>query len=190
VAGGPGLFAGTAGFYSRYRPGYPAAVFDVISDEAGLDGSSEVLDLGCGPGTMTLPLADRAGAITAVDADHEMLDEGARLAVQSGHDNIRWVHLVAEDFDDQPATYRAVVIGSAFHWMSRDLVAAKAHRLLAPGGVLAVIGNPTPAHPGSPTPWSRGSDCHRAGPMDAQLGGVAKRRWAVASRAGDRRKPI
>jgi hypothetical protein len=93
---------------------------------------------------MTLPLADRAGTITAVDADREMLDEGARLAVQSGHDNIRWAHLSAEDFEDQPATYRAVVIGSAFHWMNRDLVAAKAHRLLARGGVLAVVGNPTP----------------------------------------------
>ncbi len=29
---------------------------------------------------MTLPLADRAGTVTAVDAEREMLDEGARLA--------------------------------------------------------------------------------------------------------------
>jgi ubiquinone/menaquinone biosynthesis C-methylase UbiE len=82
--------------------------------------------------------------VTAVDLDQEMLDEAARLANERGQRNVRWVLSSAERFDDEPSSYRLVVIGSAFHWMDRPVVAAKAHQMLDHKGLLAVLGNPTP----------------------------------------------
>ena len=137
-------FAGTAGFYARYRPTYPEGVWDLLVDEADLGETSSVLDLGCGPGTATLPLARRAGQVTAVDAEPEMLDQGRMAAAAAELGNVRWVHGTAETFDGEPGAYQLVVIASAFHWMDRPAVAAKCHRLTAPGGLLAVVGNPTP----------------------------------------------
>jgi 2-polyprenyl-3-methyl-5-hydroxy-6-metoxy-1,4-benzoquinol methylase len=143
VDGHVGHFGGTARFYANYRPSYPEEVWGLLGREARLTGSSSVLDLGCGPGTAALSLADRVGSITAVDPDLEMLVEGRRTAALAGIDNVRWVHETAEDFEGQPGGYRLVVIASAFHWMDRRTVAANCHAALEPAGVLAVLGNPT-----------------------------------------------
>lgn len=137
-------FAGTARFYAACRPSYPAAVWDLLGREAGLDPSSHVLDLGCGPGTAALALARRVSAVTAVDADGDMLDEGRRAAAAAGVGNVRWVRALAEEFTDRRGRYQLIVIASAFHWMDRPVVARNCHTLLAPGGVLALLGNPTP----------------------------------------------
>ena len=141
-----GPFDGLARFYAGFRPGYPAPVFDLLIAEASLTSSSRMLDLGCGPGSVAIALAGRVQSVTGVDMDEEMLAEAARLAAERGLGNLRWVLARAEEFDDEPGTYQLVVIASAFHWMDRPVVAAKAHSLLAPGGVLAVLGNPTPLH--------------------------------------------
>ena len=50
------LFASTAEYYARYRPGYPAAVFGRIRAAFGLDGIGRLLDLGCGAGELARPL--------------------------------------------------------------------------------------------------------------------------------------
>jgi SAM-dependent methyltransferase len=139
-----GPFTGTARHYSEFRPDYPKSVFDLLTVEAPLDSNSRVLDLGCGTGQIALTLAERVASVTGVDPDLGMLDEAARLADERGLDNLRWVHSSAERFEDEPGSYQLVVIASAFHWMDRPAVAANAHRMLVPGGLFAVLGNPTP----------------------------------------------
>ena len=138
------LFAGTARYYSEFRPSYPTSVFDFLTVEAPLEATSRVLDIGCGTGLLTLTLAERVASVTAVDPDQGMLDEAARLASERGQHNIQWVLSTAERFDDTPGGYRLVVIGSAFHWMDRPVVAAKAHEMLEHEGLFAVLGNPSP----------------------------------------------
>jgi SAM-dependent methyltransferase len=138
-------FAGTAVFYAQYRPGYPVAVYDFISEMAGLDDrNSSMLDLGCGPGVIALALADRVHSVVGVDPDRGMLEQAELARRESGAHNVRWICSTAEDFDDEPGTYDLITIGSAFHWMDRAVLAERMHQLLRPGGVLALLGNPTP----------------------------------------------
>ena len=109
-----GPFAGTARYYSEFRPAYPTAVFELLAIEAPLTPTSRTLDLGCGTGLVSLPLAERVASVTGVDVDQAMLDEAARLADEQGQTNLRWVLSRAERFDDDPGSYELVVIGSAF----------------------------------------------------------------------------
>ena len=51
------LFAGAAGYYQQGRLPYAPGLADVFARSLGLDGRGRLLDLGCGPGTVTLRLA-------------------------------------------------------------------------------------------------------------------------------------
>jgi len=130
----PTLFAGSAAYYVRGRVAYPAALADGLAAELGLDGSGRLLDIGCGPGSLTLRLADRFTASIGVDADPGMLGEADRLAAEAGVGNVRWLHLRAEDLPAGLGRFRVISFAQSFHWMDRALVAATTHGMLDDGG--------------------------------------------------------
>jgi SAM-dependent methyltransferase len=120
-------------------------VYDFITEMAGLDSAtSSILDLGCGPGIIALALSDRASSVLGVDPDSQMIEQAELAADDLDVHNVQWLCATAEEFDDGPRRYDLVTIGSAFHWMNRELVAERVYRLLKPRGVLALLGNPTP----------------------------------------------
>ncbi|MFI7635941.1 class I SAM-dependent methyltransferase [Nonomuraea sp. NPDC049400] len=85
-----GLFAGTGVFYARFRPGYPRAFFDDLVRRFGLDGSGRLLDLGCGTGQLTIPLAGHVAEAVGVDPEPDMLAEAAQQALAAGVGNVTW----------------------------------------------------------------------------------------------------
>jgi SAM-dependent methyltransferase len=113
---------------------YPPALADLLAAELGLDGSGRLLDVGCGPGSLTLLLAPHFAAATGVDADPDMLAEAARLAAGTGIRTVHWRHLRAEQLPAGLGTYRVVSFAQSFHWMDRPRVAAAVHGMLEPGG--------------------------------------------------------
>ena len=75
----PALYAGSARYYAIGRVGYPPALAKAVAEQLGLDGSGRLLDVGCGPGSLTLLLAPWFEQATGVDADRDMLAEASRL---------------------------------------------------------------------------------------------------------------
>src|SRR5918912_2954256 len=53
--------------YDRARPLYPAELFDDLVSYAGLEPGSRVLEIGCGTGQATLPLAERGFEVVCVE---------------------------------------------------------------------------------------------------------------------------
>jgi len=109
----------------RYRPGYPPELIRQIAEAARLTQDSRVLDLGCGPGSLAIPLAAHAGGVVAVDAEPAMVDEVSRAAPA----NVRVVEARAEEVDDGWGAFDLVTAGRAFHWFDAQLVLANLARL-------------------------------------------------------------
>jgi SAM-dependent methyltransferase len=129
------LFGGAAPYYARYRARYGDQAIEHLAATFGPD--SSVLDLGCGPGTVAIPLARHVREVTAVDPDEEMLAEGRRLAAQVP--NIRWLRRDSTMLRTLPP-FDHVVMGRSFHWMDRRTVLAELDELLPPDGVVALVG--------------------------------------------------
>jgi protein-L-isoaspartate O-methyltransferase len=53
--------------YQRTRPVCPPRLFDDLVDRAGLRAGDRVVEIGCGTGQATVPLAERGLAVTAVE---------------------------------------------------------------------------------------------------------------------------
>ena len=125
---------------------YARAALDFIVETCGLDQSARVLDLGCGPGTIAIPLSSDVAEVVAVDPDADMIAEGQRLAASRGRSNIRWLQSRAEDLSLAAGPFRLATIGQAFHWMDRDAVLRKLATLVMDGGGLALL-NPGKRRP-------------------------------------------
>lgn len=126
-----------AELYDRARPGYPPELYDDLADLAGARPGSRVLEVGCGTGQATVPLAERGCRITAVEAGPHMAAVARRNLAGTPA-----VEVVTADFESWPLPeepFDAVVSATAFHWIDPAVRTAKAADALRPGGALAVV---------------------------------------------------
>jgi SAM-dependent methyltransferase len=124
--------------YERARPTYPDELFDDLAGLAGLAAGSRVLEIGCGTGQATLPLARRCYSILCVE-----LGEGLAVAARrrlAPFANVEVVHANFETWEPDRADFDAIVAFTAFHWVDPELRYEKSARLLRESGALAVIG--------------------------------------------------
>lgn len=135
----PSQFVGTAPYYDRFRAPYAQTAIDFIVEHYDLNEGVCTLDLGCGPGTIAIPLSHVVTEVVAVDPDVDMIAEGQRLAALRGRQNIQWLRSKAEDISLGSGPFRVATIGQAFHWMDRDEVLRKLAAFIADGGGLALV---------------------------------------------------
>jgi SAM-dependent methyltransferase len=133
------LYLGSAPYYVRGRPPYAPGLAETVRRILVLDGQGRLLDVGCGPGVVTLPLAHCFTEAVGLDPDPGMLAEGARRAADAGVENITWVRARAEDLPAGLGRFRVATFAQSFHWMDRDRVAALVLEILEAGGALVHI---------------------------------------------------
>jgi SAM-dependent methyltransferase len=83
-------------YYMVGRPPYSQHLLPVLRRELGLDGTGLLLDVGCGPGALTLELAPAFDECVGVDPDPGMLAEARRRGEEAGLSGLRWVQGTAE----------------------------------------------------------------------------------------------
>jgi SAM-dependent methyltransferase len=123
-------FARSADAYERGRPGYPDAAVDRLV--AALPGR-RVVDLAAGTGKLTRALVARGCDVVAVEPVAEM-----RAAIAAP---ARAIDGRAEAIGLPDASADAVTVAQAFHWFDVPRALAEIHRVLRPGGILALIWN-------------------------------------------------
>jgi SAM-dependent methyltransferase len=123
--------------YQRARPGYPAALLADLQSLAGIGWGSRVLEIGCGTGQATEPLARHGCEIVALDLGPAMATLARRrLARFAG------VEVVTASFEDwslPPDGFDAVLSATAWHWVRPEVRVVKSAQALRSGGALAVI---------------------------------------------------
>lgn len=146
-------------FYHRYRRGYPAAVLDRLVDAFALTRDDVALDVGCGTGQLTLPLAERVRAVAGLDPEPDMLARARAAARERSAGNVSW--LLGADADVPalgslfgPARLGVATVAQALHWMDHDALFRALGPLLRPGGGVAVVTNGAPSWLHG-TAWSR-----------------------------------
>lgn len=134
------IFAGTASYYARYRPGYPDELIRGVAGMAGLDSSSCVIDVGSGTGHLTVGLAPLVGAIVALEPAPDMNREAEAAAQRAGVTNLTVVEGEAGDLEGfENVQFDCACFAAAFHWTDRERTLVVLDRIVAPGGAVVVV---------------------------------------------------
>jgi trans-aconitate methyltransferase len=134
----PNRFTSAIPHYINGRPPYAERLIAKLAREARLGPQSRVLDLGCGPGSLTLPLSRYCGTMIGIDADPAMIST-ARRAAESAGAEIDWRVGTSFDLDATLAPLDLVTIARAFHWMDREATLRRLDELISPGGAVALV---------------------------------------------------
>ncbi len=117
--------------YGRARPAPPKTLLNVMLKHLRPDTS--VLEVGCGTGQATLPLAQAGLQVHALELG-PALAEHARINL-SGFPNVTVETIAFEDFRTD-TRFGALVSVQAFHWIAPETGLEHAAALLRPGGAL------------------------------------------------------
>jgi SAM-dependent methyltransferase len=133
----PDLHPATKGFteagrYERGRPDYPQTAVDTIVSEFDLRAGRTVLDLGAGTGKLTRLLVPSGADVIAVEPIREMREQLQGVVALDG---------TAEQIPLADDSVDAVTVAQAFHWFDADIALREIHRVVRPGGGLALIWN-------------------------------------------------
>ena len=154
-------FDGVASLYDEVRPGYPERLFDDLASLSGTGPGARALEIGCGTGQATLPLARRGYRLLGVEL-------GANLAAVArtklaDHPNAR---VLACSFEEWPlakleGAFDLAVSATAFHWVDPRVRYRKSAQALRPGGSLALVWNLADPEGGSEGFLQALEDVHR-----------------------------
>jgi len=134
-------FEGTARFYAEGRSWYSHELPAVLERELNLDGEGTLLDVGCGPGILTIPLAPLFARAVGLDPSPDMLTEAERQAQLAGiATRIDWFLRRAEDIESFALDrLRVATFGQSFHRTDREAVAEAIYERLEPGGAMVLV---------------------------------------------------
>jgi SAM-dependent methyltransferase len=149
----PSFYDGAAVHYRCGRPPYSPQLEALLTEELGLDRSGRLLDVGCGPGILTVRLAHLFEAAVGIDPDPAMIAEGRRVAQGRDIANITWIQGQAEELPAvAPGPYRLVTFGQSFYWTDELPVAKAVYDMVEPGGALALVGHKAEGRAVPPSP--------------------------------------
>ena len=106
-----------------------------------LEPGQRLLDLGCGPGTITLDLADRVapGDVVGIDASAAVIDAAEANAEARGTANVHFTTGDVYSLEADDGSFDVVHVHQVLHHLGDPIAALReARRVLLPGGLLAV----------------------------------------------------
>jgi SAM-dependent methyltransferase len=138
-ADGKQRFSNRVADYVRYRPGYPAAVLDLLRAECGLRGGHVVADIGSGTGILSELFLKNGNRVYGVEPNTEMRQAGKQYL--ASYDGFSSIEGSAESTSLDNARVDFVTAGQAFHWFEPAAARREFIRILKPAGWVVVLWN-------------------------------------------------
>jgi SAM-dependent methyltransferase len=124
------LFSGQATDYAKFRPNYPASLFEYLASVVGEH--DLVWDCGTGNGQAAIRLAERFQKIIATDPSEKQISSA------TPHAQVEYRVGAAEKSPLGDHSAILITVAQAFHWFRQDEFFHEVKRVLKPGGVLAI----------------------------------------------------
>jgi ubiquinone/menaquinone biosynthesis C-methylase UbiE len=128
-------FAKVAESYERRRPPYQPELVAWLVERLGIGPGSTVVDVGAGTGKLTRRLVPTGARVVAVEPLNEM-----RAQLEAAAPHVEALAGCAEALPLPDGSAGVITVASAMHWFDLDRALPELHRVLRPGGALAVLG--------------------------------------------------
>lgn len=138
-------FQSAAAYYEKGRIRYADALINRVAQVVGLQPGDRVLDLGCGPATLSRRFAALGCEVVAMDPSIEMLTAGRELAGDAS--GITFMQGSSYDLGPALGSFELVVMGRSFHWMDRIDTLKRLDGMILPTGAVALFHDSAPAVP-------------------------------------------
>ena len=122
-------FSGVSSGYAAFRPSYPEALFDALTDIA--PSHALAWDCGAGTGQATLALAQRFTQVVATDASAAQIEQAPQ------HPRVTYRVAPAHSSELADGSVGLITVAQALHWFDVDAFHAEAQRVLVPNGIIA-----------------------------------------------------
>lgn len=126
------LFSTQARYYARYRPTYPAELYDFVLSHVRVQDLA--WDCATGNGQVAGELAKHFRRVVATDISEQQLSEAIRS------DKIDYQLVSSEESQQVDYSFDLIAVGQALHWFDVEAFYREVKRVAKPEGVLTVWG--------------------------------------------------
>lgn len=126
--------------YNDYRPKYPKPLLREAAQH--IKGGNKVLEVGSGPGTASVPLAEFGYQLHCIEPNADFCDV-CRENVQTFGKQVKVETVSLEEARLKDGSYDAVVAATSIHWIPFDTAFIKCAAALKPQGTLVLLWNMT-----------------------------------------------
>jgi SAM-dependent methyltransferase len=123
-------FSGHAGDYARYRPAYPAALYDWLAAQS--PGKNCAWDVATGNGQAATELAKRFRQVIATDGSKQQIAQARSAA------NIEYRVETAEHCSLSAASIDLITVAQSYHWFDHSAFVRQAQRVAKQDSLLAI----------------------------------------------------
>jgi SAM-dependent methyltransferase len=133
----PESFDTVADQYARYRRGYPPEVVADLAGGCGIGPGTRVLEIGCGTGQLSVPVARLGAELVAVELGPALAERAREVLGPFPAAQVVTAAFESWPLPDEP--FDAVVSANAFHWLDPSSRIERCLAALRPGGALGVV---------------------------------------------------
>lgn len=125
--------------YDQVRPGYPEALFDDVVSLSKITLDGRILEIGCGTGQATVPIAHRGYRILCIELGENLATVAQKNLAAYPQVEVR--NIAFEDWVTEENAFDLVISATAFHWLDPSIAYKKTAQALTSEGAIALFWN-------------------------------------------------